>query len=346
MKLHHSLVLLASIGCPPPTEPVEPEPEPVVTLPPEALQVEIPAADVTLEGELLLPERTEGSGVRGVVIAHGSGPNGRDGVATGQLSMGFGFEIAVYRELAEALQDRGYAVLRYDKRTCFSGNGCTNSYAFPDSDWGIPEFIADASAALDWLGAREDIADLALVGHSQGASFVPVLARDRGDLAAGVLLSGGYDPVDVLLRYQYDFSVEVLVEAGYTQEQAEAQLTSLDDLASAVEAIAAGTYGAPTAGGAPVSFWEGWLAVGADAIEAAGQTDAALSAITGDYDWNTPPSQTQPWLDAGLDGAIVPCVTHALNCISEPDWLSIQASDIGESIDEGLVDAVVEALGG
>ena len=207
MKMHRTLFLLAAVGCPPPTEPVEPEPEPVVILPPEALEVEIPAADVTLEGELLLPERTEGSGVRGVVIAHGSGPNGRDGVATGQLSMGFGFEIAVYRELAEALQDRGYAVLRYDKRTCFSGNGCTNSYGVPSSKWGIPEFIADASAALGWLGAREDIADLALVGHSQGASFVPVLARDRGDLAAGVLLSGGYDPIDVLLRYQYDFSV-------------------------------------------------------------------------------------------------------------------------------------------
>ena len=51
-------------------------------------------------------------------------------------------------------------------------------------------------------------------------------------------------------------------------------------------------------------------------------------------------------MDAGLGGAIVPCVTHALNCISEPDWLSIQASDIGDSIDEDLVDAVVEALGG
>ena len=63
-----------------------------------ALPASIPTEGLSLEGELLLPDRWEGEPVMGVVLAHGSGPNGRDGTASGQLNMGFGFELdEVYR---------------------------------------------------------------------------------------------------------------------------------------------------------------------------------------------------------------------------------------------------------
>ena len=41
---------------------------------------------------------------------------------------------------------------------------------------------------------------------------------------------------------------------------------------------------------------------------------------------------------------MVPCVTHALNCVSEPDWQSIGVDDIGTEVAPELVDAVAAAL--
>ena len=85
------------------------------------------STDLDLEGSLLLPERYASMPVPGIVLVHGSGPIGRDGEVAGQLNMGFGFTLSVYKEVSKALQNAGFAVLRYDKRSCMSSNGCDNS---------------------------------------------------------------------------------------------------------------------------------------------------------------------------------------------------------------------------
>ena len=38
------------------------------------------------------------------------------------------------------------------------------------------------------------------------------------------------------------------------------------------------------------------------------------------------------------------CVTHALNCISQPDWQLIQTNDIGREIDPRVPDTAVDFL--
>ena len=40
----------------------------------------------------------------------------------------------------------------------------------------------------------------------------------------------------------------------------------------------------------------------------------------------------------------MPCVTHALNCVSEPDWTQIGVDDIGTQVDEAFLDEITGFL--
>ena len=64
----------------------------------------------------------------------------------------------------------GYAVLRYDKRSCTTLNGCDNDYPPPSTDLVAQDFIDDAVAALDWLAQDTRVGPRVVVGHSQGGS--------------------------------------------------------------------------------------------------------------------------------------------------------------------------------
>ncbi|MEZ4314925.1 MAG: hypothetical protein R3F14_43480 [Polyangiaceae bacterium] len=118
---------------PPPAPPPHPRPlapPPPATAPLAALPQLCPPTCPRLDRglwhrrPLSLPACPERARVPAVVIVHGSGPMSRDGVMRGQIGLGFGFELPVYKRLAEALTARGYAVYRYDKRTCGSFNDC------------------------------------------------------------------------------------------------------------------------------------------------------------------------------------------------------------------------------
>jgi hypothetical protein len=89
-----------------------------------------------------------------IVIVPGSGALSRDGLMRGQLGLGFGFELPVYRSLAEGLAERGYAVYRYDKRSCGRFNDCADN-RYPTVPWALQavqystaEYLADAAAAV------------------------------------------------------------------------------------------------------------------------------------------------------------------------------------------------------
>ena len=131
--------------------------EPPVELKRSQEEVSFPSTDLDLEGLLTLPKRLEGEPVPAVVLIHGSGPNSRHVPMSGQLNMGFGTTLFVFDELANALAKSGVAVLQYDKRTCFSLNGCSNSYPEPSDDILVQDFIDDAAAAVDFLRTVPDI---------------------------------------------------------------------------------------------------------------------------------------------------------------------------------------------
>ena len=334
-----SLSLIAFAAC---------APDPVET--PEAASQQPFAADaegLTLAGTLRLPDRT--GPVPGVVFVHGSGPNSRVQPMSGQLNMGFGVEIPVFRALSTALQGAGIASYAYDKRTCGPFNGCaTNDYPAPPPDLTVGTFIADAAAACTALGAHDAIAEVWIVGHSQGGQLAPAIVQ-ACDAAGGVMLAAPHDPIDALIKAQRDFTLDLLDTLGQpTDTQPIRDLTQLvDDLA----ALRAGdSPSSATPGGSPVAFWQSWLDASDTAPDIAASLSKPLAAIQGDYDWNVPPAQLDAWR-ASFDASsaprtttLLPCVTHALNCVSQPDFQQITPADIGAEVHADVVEAVLEAI--
>ncbi len=209
------LCIVFLLACPGPTTP----PDPIV-LAAEELAVEIESDILTLEGNLALPERTEGQDVPAIVLVHGSGPQSRDEVLGAQLNMAFGFDIPVFAQISESLQEDGIAVLRYDKRSCTSFNDtCDNDYPLPESDIKTSDFATDAVVATTWLADQEGIdpEGIFVVGHSQGGALMPAILAGNANLAGGVSLAGNFRPIDVLLRFQLDSSLTLLEAAGYTE---------------------------------------------------------------------------------------------------------------------------------
>ena len=331
-----SLLLLTSCqhlsSCQPPLS----EPDPGV-LPAEELEVEIPASSLTLEGRLSLPLRGGGETVPAVVLVHGSGPQSRDSVLPGQLNMDFGgIQISAFSDISAALSEEGVAVLRYDKRSCTSAGGyCDNEYPIPGSDIRVSDFATDALSAVTWLLEHKavDPQRVFVVGHSQGAALMPAILDAGPAVAGGVSLAGNYRPIDSLLRFQLESSAEAMLAAGYPQSAVDSQLADLRAMVEALEALRAGDFAGTTIGGAPVAFWEDWLAIGDARPGLLALEQRPLLAINGDYDWNIPHDpELNLWADAGAETVLLPCVTHALNCV--------EGADIGEEVDSALLEAL------
>lgn len=144
------------------------------------------AAGVKLAGTLSVPD---GAGpFPAVVLICGSGPETRDEEVMGHK---------IFLVLADALNRRGIAVLRYDKRGVGESTG---SYATAT----LTDFAADAEAALRFLRARPGIAAdrIGLVGHSEGGAVAPMLALRDPSVRFVVLMAAPGMRIGQLLRLQ------------------------------------------------------------------------------------------------------------------------------------------------
>lgn len=133
--------------------------------------VQVPAAGVELEGDLVVPAAAHGV----VAFAHGSGSSRHS---------------PRNRRVAAALQQAGFATLLLDLLT-------------PDEEqvdrdtrelrFDIPRLAARMTAAVDWLGADGDTAGLpvAAFGASTGAAAALIAAADRPDRVRAVISRGG-----------------------------------------------------------------------------------------------------------------------------------------------------------
>src|ERR1700728_1918500 len=106
--------------------------------------------------------------VPGIVLVHGPGPNDRDESI---------FAIRMFQDLAEGLASRGYAVLRYDKRSKIYGEEMSeSSYTIDD------ETVEDATRAIALLRKQPEVdpTRIYVLGHSLGGYASPrIAARDR-----------------------------------------------------------------------------------------------------------------------------------------------------------------------
>eukprot|EP00563_Minutocellus_polymorphus_P019065 CAMPEP_0197716134 /NCGR_PEP_ID=MMETSP1434-20131217/1127_1 /TAXON_ID=265543 /ORGANISM="Minutocellus polymorphus, Strain CCMP3303" /LENGTH=415 /DNA_ID=CAMNT_0043300449 /DNA_START=533 /DNA_END=1780 /DNA_ORIENTATION=- len=328
----------------------------------KTIDVSFPSFDnFVLEGTFYLPLDSSGADSPpaknpGVVLIHGSGPQSRDANLNSQVGITFPFIIPAFVEIATELQQLGIAVLTYDKRSCGTFNNChNNSYPIPmpeDFD-SIDVFLSDAQAALEYLQSREEVDSSRIVpiGHSQAGSYVPILLRDGPDgVVGGVVLEGPFHPVDQLIAYQLNYTLE-LVEDLYGMNATEAmqvpQVAGLVEFAEGVAAIRDGTSD-EAVGGASSSFWRSWFQLSDEAQSAAAVVEQPLFVLNGELDTNVPVKEAYAWeehLDksgkAEYQVKILECVTHSLNCLAESDMtILVPATDIGTEVDTKVHDAL------
>lgn len=140
-------------------------------------EVKFSGHNVTLAGTLLVPKLEAGKRAPALLIVVGSGPTPRDGVTFGTAKQ------LIYRDLAEHLAARGYAVLRYDKR-CVGQSECKQPGSFDD-------YLDDARGAAEFLKKQQQVdpARVFLFGHSEGGFIVASLAAQDDTKYAGVVLA-------------------------------------------------------------------------------------------------------------------------------------------------------------
>ena len=119
----------------------------------------------------------------------GSGPTDRDSLVYG---------IPILGELAGAIADAGFIVVRYDKRGIGQSGGRAESA-------GLAEYAEDARAVVKALSDRKDVDPkrIAVVGHSEGGTVALLAAsKDKRISAVGLLATPGVSGAELILAQQ------------------------------------------------------------------------------------------------------------------------------------------------
>lgn len=163
--------------------------------------------EITLAGTLTLPPH--GGPHPAVILISGSGPQNRDSEIP-ELVPGY----RPFRWIAEHLSTQGVAVLRHDDRGVGESTGDFGAAA-------TVGFSYDAEAALDYLLTRADIdpASIGLLGHSEGALSVAMLAARRDDVAFAISLAGTSVPGYEIIIRQVEL---ILLSEGASADEAQA----------------------------------------------------------------------------------------------------------------------------
>lgn len=137
--------------------------------------VRIPANGFSLGGTVSKPPAAAAQGWPAVVLVGGSGPTDRDETIAG---------IPVFGQLAGALADSGFLVLRYDRRGVGQSGGRPESATLAD-------YAEDVRAAVRYVGGRPDVnrRRIAVVGHGEGGPVGMIAAARENRIAALVLVA-------------------------------------------------------------------------------------------------------------------------------------------------------------
>jgi pimeloyl-ACP methyl ester carboxylesterase len=151
-------------------------------------RVTIPATGFNIAGTLTRPSAAVGRSPAVVLVA-GSGATDRDETVAG---------IPVFGHLARGLSEAGFVVVRYDKRGVGQSGGRAESAT-------ISDFADDARTVVRWLERRPEVDKdrIAVLGHSEGAAVVMLLASRENRVKAAVLVAGpGTSGADLILEQQ------------------------------------------------------------------------------------------------------------------------------------------------
>ncbi len=144
---------------------------------PNDQSVSIPAFGFGMVGTLSQPASRPSPTFRfpAVVLVGGSEPVDRDESVAG---------VPIFGQLASALADAGFVVVRYDRRGVGQSGGRAETATLSD-------YADDAVAVVSFLKRRKDVdpARIALLGYGEGGAVASVAASRGGGVAALVLVA-------------------------------------------------------------------------------------------------------------------------------------------------------------
>ena len=192
-----------------------------------------------------------------IIIAPGSGAHDRHGtipLVDGNSACLFPDlyldTLRIYKDLATALVDSGYAVLRYDKLEYTYAN--LNPITFH-------KLWLPVESAIEFVKNRTDVDTnrIILVGHSEGAMLIPFIARNRTDIAALISIAGARTPFDTLYARQNINLVELLRPCGATDDDSIFAASLANQVLAYFEIIRSKTWntGTPALFGVPPEEW-------------------------------------------------------------------------------------------
>jgi len=172
-------------------------------------RVSIPSNGFSLAGTISRPANASGK-LPAAVLVGGSGPTDRDGLA---------FGVPILGEIAGALADAGFLVVRYDKRGIGQSGGRAESASLPD-------YADDLRAAIKFLEHRKDVDTkrIAAVGHSEGGAVALIAAgKEKRIAAVAVLATPGVSGADIVLAQQQRLLNRSTMSAEEKQAKVDAQ---------------------------------------------------------------------------------------------------------------------------
>lgn len=164
---------------------------------PTDVDVTIPASGFNLAGTVTTPP---GAARRArhpaIILVAASGAVDRDATVAG---------IPIFTQLAGALAEQGFVVLRYDKRGLGQSGGRSERVTMADH-------AEDLISAVKWLRRRKDVDNrrVAVAGHGDGGAVAMTAAARHDDIAALVLIAApGTAGSDLILEQQRHLLTEL-----------------------------------------------------------------------------------------------------------------------------------------
>jgi uncharacterized protein len=163
---------------------------------PTDTDVIIPAPGFNLAGTLTMPPGVGRLRHPAVVLVGGSGQVERDEVVAG---------IPIFAQLAGSLAQRGFIVLRYDKRGVGQSGGRSERAALQD-------YADDLTSAVKWMAGREDVDPrrIAVAGHSEGGAVAMLAASREKKIGRLVLIAAPGRPGNELILEQQRHALDVM----------------------------------------------------------------------------------------------------------------------------------------
>ncbi|MDQ3851250.1 MAG: alpha/beta fold hydrolase [Thermoproteota archaeon] len=136
--------------------------------------------------QLTLPAVGDGS-FPAVLLIHGSGAADMDGYIPPELS-GTKTGSRIFLQIAEYLSERGFVVLRYDKRGIGENATILDANVFGNAT--VQSLQRDAEVALDVLMQQPEVdrGNITLLGISEGTTIAPRIAAERPDHVKNIVL--------------------------------------------------------------------------------------------------------------------------------------------------------------